>query len=101
MRVSPDGVIHIRNGGCPGSRDGLAGLQHRFVQGESRSAGAGLGVAIAETDMTRPAAGENCSCQRRGDDDGVQGAAADASRDGSKRPTKACNNKWESGRAIE
>jgi two-component system, OmpR family, sensor kinase len=53
VRVEPNGVIRVINGGPPIAPDVLAGLTRRFVRGETCSAGAGLGLAIVETIMDR------------------------------------------------
>jgi ferredoxin len=44
-----DGIVHVVNEGPIVAPDVLAGLTRRFARGETRSAGAGLGLAIVET----------------------------------------------------
>jgi two-component system OmpR family sensor kinase len=53
VQVGPDGIIRVINGGPVVPPEVLAGLKRRFVRGETLSAGAGLGLAIAETIMTQ------------------------------------------------
>jgi two-component system OmpR family sensor kinase len=74
VRVEADGIVRVING-CPAiSADMLAGLTGRFARGETRSAGAGLGLAIVETIMERtggrlelfsPASGRNDGFEAR------------------------------------
>jgi two-component system, OmpR family, sensor kinase len=49
VEVSGDGILRIINEGPVVPPQVLAGLKRRFARGETRSAGAGLGLAIAET----------------------------------------------------
>ena len=53
VEVAPEGVIRITNDGPLVPAQVLAGLKRRFVRGETSSAGAGLGLAIAETIMNQ------------------------------------------------
>ena len=53
VQVGPDRTISIVNDGPVVPPDVLAGLKRRFVRGESPGAGAGLGLAIAETVMSQ------------------------------------------------
>lgn len=51
VRLETDGEIRVINEGPAVAADTLAQLKHRFARGETRSAGAGLGLAIVETIM--------------------------------------------------
>lgn len=53
VEVAPEGVIRVINDGPVVPPEVLAGLKRRFVRGETMSAGAGLGLAIAETIMSQ------------------------------------------------
>jgi len=53
VEVAPEGVIRITNDGPVVPAQVLAGLKRRFVRGETSGAGAGLGLAIAETIMNQ------------------------------------------------
>jgi two-component system, OmpR family, sensor kinase len=53
IAVGADGTIRVVNDGPVVPPQLLAGLKHRFVRGETGSAGAGLGLAIAETVMNQ------------------------------------------------
>jgi two-component system OmpR family sensor kinase len=53
VQVSPDGSVRVANEGPVVPPEVLAGLKRRFVRGESRSAGAGLGLAIVETILSQ------------------------------------------------
>jgi two-component system, OmpR family, sensor kinase len=53
VRVEQGGVIHIINDGPVVPPEALAGLKRRFIRGQTPSAGAGLGLAIAETIMAQ------------------------------------------------
>jgi two-component system OmpR family sensor kinase len=50
----------------------LAGLKRRFVRGETRSAGAGLGLAIAETVMSQSGGKLELFSPAPGRDDGFE-----------------------------
>ncbi len=49
VALSSDGTVRVVNEGPVVAPDVLAGLTQRFTRGETRSAGAGLGLAIVET----------------------------------------------------
>jgi two-component system, OmpR family, sensor kinase len=53
VQVGLDGTVRVINDGPVVAAEVLAGLKRRFVRGETGSAGAGLGLAIAETIMTQ------------------------------------------------
>lgn len=53
VRAEACGVVRVINGGPAIPPHALAGLTRRFARGETRSAGAGLGLAIVETIMQR------------------------------------------------
>jgi signal transduction histidine kinase len=53
VQVEQGGVIHIINEGPVVPPEALAGLKRRFIRGQTPSAGAGLGLAIAETIMAQ------------------------------------------------
>jgi two-component system OmpR family sensor kinase len=53
VRVATDRTISVINDGPIVPPEVLKGLKHRFVRGETGGAGAGLGLAIAETIMTQ------------------------------------------------
>ncbi len=74
VRVEPGGVIRVINGGPPIAPGVLRGLTRRFARGETRHAGAGLGLAIVETIINRtggrlellsPASGRNDGFEAR------------------------------------
>jgi two-component system OmpR family sensor kinase len=49
--LEPAGVIRVINEGPVVPPEGLTALTHRFIRGETRSLGAGLGLSIVETIM--------------------------------------------------
>jgi two-component system OmpR family sensor kinase len=53
VRAGPDGIVCVTNEGPVVPAEALAALTHRFVRGQTRSAGAGLGLAIAETILSQ------------------------------------------------
>lgn len=53
VMLDADGTVRVVNDGPIVSPDVLAGLKRRFTRGETRSAGAGLGLAIVETIMNQ------------------------------------------------
>jgi two-component system OmpR family sensor kinase len=51
--VEPDGIIRVISTGVVVAPEVLAGLKRRFARGDTRYAGAGLGLAIVDTIMTQ------------------------------------------------
>jgi two-component system OmpR family sensor kinase len=72
VRVSPDGSVRVANEGPVVPPQVLAGLKRRFVRGETRSAGAGLGLAIAETIVSQTGGELELFSPAQGRDDGFE-----------------------------
>jgi signal transduction histidine kinase len=65
-------VIHIINDGPVVPPEALAGLKRRFIRGQTPSAGAGLGLAIAETIMAQTGGRLNLFSPACGHDGGFE-----------------------------
>jgi two-component system OmpR family sensor kinase len=72
VRVEPGGVIHIINDGPVVPAEALAGLKRRFIRGQTPSAAAGLGLAIAETIMAQTGGRLDLFSPACGDDGGFE-----------------------------
>jgi two-component system, OmpR family, sensor kinase len=72
VEVSPDGSVRVANEGPVVPPQVLAGLKRRFVRGETRSAGAGLGLAIAETIVSQTGGKLELSSPAPGSDNGFE-----------------------------
>jgi two-component system OmpR family sensor kinase len=72
VQVSPDGTVRVTNEGPVVPPQVLAGLKRRFVRGETRSAGAGLGLAIAETILSQTGGTLELFSPAPGRDDGFE-----------------------------
>jgi len=72
IEVGADGMIRVTNGGPVVPPQVLAGLKRRFVRGETGSAGAGLGLAIAETIMSQTGGKLELFSPAPGRDDGFE-----------------------------
>jgi len=72
IEVGADGMIRVTNGGPIVPPQVLAGLKRRFVRGETGSAGAGLGLAIAETIMSQSGGKLELFSPAPGRDDGFE-----------------------------
>jgi two-component system, OmpR family, sensor kinase len=72
IEVGPRGIVCVSNEGPVVPPQVLAGLKRRFVRGETRSAGAGLGLAIAETIMSQTGGKLELFSPAPGRDDGFE-----------------------------
>jgi len=70
--LEPGGIVRVINGGPAVPADRLAALTHRFVRGETRSAGAGLGLSIVETIMRQTGSRLTLLSPAMGRDDGFE-----------------------------
>ena len=68
----PDGIVCITNEGPVVPAEALAALTRRFVRGQTRSAGAGLGLAIAKTILSQTGGNLELSSPAPGREDGFE-----------------------------